>query len=82
MGRLAKRDKMIKLRYQQIASSKIPVATSADGQVIAKVIAGEALGVQAAIETRTLIMYLHFTLKPKDESCNLSHLNTIHLPTS
>jgi quercetin 2,3-dioxygenase len=56
---------MIKLRYQQIASSKIPVATSADGQVIAKVIAGEALGVQAAIETGTLIMYLHFTLSPK-----------------
>jgi redox-sensitive bicupin YhaK (pirin superfamily) len=50
---LPKRDKMIKPRYQQIASSKIPVATSADGQVIAKVIAGEALAVQAAIETRT-----------------------------
>ena len=29
-----------------------------------KVVAGEALGVKAAIETRTPISYLHFTLKP------------------
>jgi redox-sensitive bicupin YhaK (pirin superfamily) len=64
---LPKRDKMIKPRYQQIASSKIPVATSADSKVTAKVIAGEALGVQAAIETKTPIMYLHFTLQPGSE---------------
>jgi redox-sensitive bicupin YhaK (pirin superfamily) len=31
---------------------------------VAKVIAGEALGVKAVIETRTPIMYIHFTLQP------------------
>jgi quercetin 2,3-dioxygenase len=62
---LPKHDKMIKPRYQQIASSKTPVAISGEGQVTAKVTAGGALGVQAAIETRTPIIYLRFTLKPK-----------------
>jgi redox-sensitive bicupin YhaK (pirin superfamily) len=59
---LPKRDKMIKPRYQEIPSSEIPVGRTDDGKVSVKVIAGEALGVQAAIETRTPIMYLHFTL--------------------
>ena len=45
-------------------SSSIPVATSADGKVRVKVIAGEALGVKAAIETRTPILYQHFSLQP------------------
>ncbi len=61
---LPRRDKMIKPRYQDIPSAKIPVATSPDGRVKVKVIAGEALGRRAVIETRTPIMYLHFTLQP------------------
>jgi redox-sensitive bicupin YhaK (pirin superfamily) len=64
---LPKRDKMIKPRYQEIPNSKIPVGRSADGKVTAKVIAGEALGAKAAIETRTPIMYLHFVLQPGAE---------------
>ena len=64
---LPKRDKMIKPRYQEIPSSRIPVAKSPDGKVTAKVIAGEALGVKAVIETRTPIMYVHFTLQPKSQ---------------
>jgi redox-sensitive bicupin YhaK (pirin superfamily) len=64
---LPKRDKMIKPHYQEIAVSRIPVAKSSDGKVTAKVIAGEALGVNAVIETRTPIMYVHFTLQPKSE---------------
>jgi len=32
--------------------------------VTAKVIAGEALGVQGVIETRIPILYLHLTLEP------------------
>jgi redox-sensitive bicupin YhaK (pirin superfamily) len=43
---------------------QIPVATSDDGRVRVKVIAGEALGVKAAIETRTPILYQHFSLQP------------------
>jgi redox-sensitive bicupin YhaK (pirin superfamily) len=64
---LPKRDKMIKPHYQEIPDSRIPVAKSSDGRVTAKVIAGEALGVNAVIETRTPIMYVHFTLQPKSE---------------
>lgn len=61
---LPQRDKMIKPRYQEIPSAKIPKATSADGLVTVSVIAGEAMGEKAVIETRTPIIYLHFTLEP------------------
>ena len=61
---LPQRDKMIKPRYQEIPSSQIPKATSADGLVSVSVIAGEAMGEKAVIETRTPIIYLHYRLEP------------------
>jgi redox-sensitive bicupin YhaK (pirin superfamily) len=61
---LPKRDKMIKPRYQEIPASQIPKATSADGRVKVSVIAGEAMGEKAVIETRTPIIYLHYRLEP------------------
>src|SRR5690348_14707879 len=61
---LPQRDKMVKPRYQEIPSSRIPKATSADGLVSVSVIAGEAMGAKAVIETRTPIMYLHYRIKP------------------
>jgi quercetin 2,3-dioxygenase len=61
---LPARDKMIKPHYQDIPNAKIPIAESPDGLVKVKVIAGEALGKRAVIDTRTPIMYLHFTLQP------------------
>ena len=61
---LPERDKMMKPRYQEIPSSQIPKATSADGLVSVTVIAGEALGQKAVIETRTPIIYLHYRIKP------------------
>jgi hypothetical protein len=61
---LPRRDKMIAPRYQELPSAQIPVGRSADGSVSVKVIAGEALGVKAAIDTRTPILYQHFTLEP------------------
>ena len=61
---LPKRDKMIKPRYQEISSSQIPKATSADGLVTVSVIAGEAMGRKAVIETRTPIVYVHYRIKP------------------
>ncbi|SAL19861.1 pirin family protein [Caballeronia humi] len=61
---LPQRDKMIAPHYQEIPSAKIPVAVSDDGRVRVKVIAGEALGVKAAIETRTPILYQHFSIEP------------------
>ena len=61
---LPKSDKMMTPRYQEIPNSKIPKATSDDGLVTVNVIAGEAMGKQAVIETRTPIVYLHYTIKP------------------
>jgi redox-sensitive bicupin YhaK (pirin superfamily) len=61
---LPARDKMMPPRYQEIPAARIPHATSADGKVTVRVIAGTALGVSAVIETRTPIQYLHFTIQP------------------
>src|ERR1041384_3964915 len=61
---LPKRDKMMKPRYQEIPGAQIPKATSADGLVSVSVIAGEAMGQKAVIETRTPIVYLHYSIKP------------------
>ena len=61
---LPQRDKMIKPRYQEIPGSLIPKATSPDGLVSVSVIAGEAMGEKAVIETRTPIIYLHYRIKP------------------
>jgi redox-sensitive bicupin YhaK (pirin superfamily) len=59
---LPARDKMIAPRYQEVPNQGIPVAHSEDGLVSVKVIAGQALGVKAAIETRTPILFQHFKL--------------------
>ena len=61
---LPQRDKMIKPRYQEISGAQIPEATSADGLVTVRVIAGEAMGQRAVIETRTPIIYVHYRIKP------------------
>lgn len=64
---LPRKDKMAEPRYRELAGEGIPVGRSADGQVEARVIAGEALGVAARISTHTPILYLHFTLAPGAE---------------
>ena len=61
---LPRAEKMTKPRYQEIPNSRIPKATSSDGLVTVRVIAGEAMGQQAVIETRTPIIYLHYRIKP------------------
>ena len=61
---LPARDKMTKPRYQEIPATEIPIAKSEDGKVTARVIAGEALGQGAVIETRTPIFYLDCELAP------------------
>jgi redox-sensitive bicupin YhaK (pirin superfamily) len=61
---LPQRDKMMNPRYQEIPNSQIPKATSADGLVMVSVIAGEAMGEKAVIETRTPIIYLHYRIEP------------------
>jgi redox-sensitive bicupin YhaK (pirin superfamily) len=61
---LPKRDKMMNPRYQEISNSQIPKAISADGLVKVSVIAGDAMGAKAVIETRTPIIYLHYRIEP------------------
>ena len=61
---LPARDKMMAPRYQEVAGASIPVAKSEDGRVTVRVIAGEALGKSAVIDTRTPILYLDAELAP------------------
>jgi quercetin 2,3-dioxygenase len=61
---LPQQHKMMPPRYQEISAARIPVAQTKDGLVTVRVVAGEALGARAVIETVTPIMYLHFTLQP------------------
>ncbi len=61
---LPRRDKMMAPRYQEIPAARIPEAASADGSVRVRVLAGEALGERAVIDTRTPITYLDVRLRP------------------
>jgi hypothetical protein len=61
---LPARDKMMRPRYQEVPSAGIPQATSADGKVWVRVVAGKALGQSAVIDTRTPIYFLHFAIQP------------------
>jgi redox-sensitive bicupin YhaK (pirin superfamily) len=61
---LPRRDKMMKPRYQELRASEIPKAASPDGLVEVTVIAGEAFGTKATIDTRTPIAFLHVRMKP------------------
>ena len=61
---LPAKDKMMQPRYQDIPSEEIPEVSSEDGTVWAKVIAGEALGISAVIDTVIPITYIHLKLKP------------------
>ena len=73
---LPARDKMMPPRYQDVPAARIPQATGDDGRVQVRVIAGEALGVSAVIDTRTPIMFLHYTLHAGGRT--LQHVPTDH----
>jgi redox-sensitive bicupin YhaK (pirin superfamily) len=64
---LPRRDKLMTPRYQEIPAGRIPLAAGPGG-VTVRVIAGEALGARAVIDTRTPIAYLHYTLRPGAET--------------
>src|SRR5262245_17843551 len=61
---LPARDKMMAPRYQEVPAARIPQATTPDGRAHVRVIAGEALGVRAVIDTRTPIVYQDWSLSP------------------
>jgi hypothetical protein len=54
---------MMAPRYQEVPASRIPQAATGDGRAHVRVIAGEALGVRAVIDTRTPIVYQDWSLK-------------------
>jgi len=56
-------EKMVSPRYQEFPPEGVPVASNEAG-VWVRGIAGEALGVDAVIDTHTPILYLHFILQP------------------
>jgi redox-sensitive bicupin YhaK (pirin superfamily) len=54
---LPARLKMTRPRYQEVSADKIPEAKSEDGRARVRIIAGEALGVRAVIDTHIPIVY-------------------------
>ncbi len=61
---LPRAHKMRRPRYQEVPSERIPTVEADDGRVRVRVIAGEALGAKAVIDTHVPITYLHVTLQP------------------
>jgi redox-sensitive bicupin YhaK (pirin superfamily) len=56
--------KMTQPRYQEVPAARIPQGVSPDGKARVNVIAGEALGAKAVIETLTPIVYQDWILSP------------------
>ena len=59
---LPARLKMTRPRYQELPAARIPTAQTPDGRARVRVVAGEALGVRAAIDTHTPIVYQDWSL--------------------
>ncbi|HTA20874.1 MAG TPA: pirin family protein [Polyangia bacterium] len=59
---LPARLKMMQPRYQELSAARIPTAATEDGRARVRLVAGEALGVKAAIETQTPIVYQDWSL--------------------
>jgi redox-sensitive bicupin YhaK (pirin superfamily) len=55
---------MARPRYQEIKAESIPSAATPDDKARVRVIAGEALGEKAVIDTNTPIVYQDWTLEP------------------
>jgi redox-sensitive bicupin YhaK (pirin superfamily) len=61
---LPKRDKLIRPRYQEYSAERLPQARTGDGKAHVRVVAGDALGARAVIDTRTPIAFQDWTLQP------------------
>jgi quercetin 2,3-dioxygenase len=55
--------KMTRPRYQEVSAGEIPEGVSADGRARVRVIAGEALGARAVIDTHIPIVYQDWTIE-------------------
>jgi redox-sensitive bicupin YhaK (pirin superfamily) len=54
--------KMTRPRYQEVPAARIPEARTEDGRAHVRVIAGEAIGARAVIDTHTPIVYQDWTV--------------------
>ncbi len=61
---LPARLKMTRPRYQELDAERIPSAVTPDGLARGVIIAGEALGTRAAIDTHTPIVYQDWSVQP------------------
>lgn len=61
---LPAKNKMDPPRYQEVPDESIPTATSEDGRVSVKIIAGEAMGKKSVIDTHTPITFQHWIINP------------------
>jgi hypothetical protein len=61
---LPRRHKMAEQRYQFVAHDRIPLGESADGLVAVRVIAGQAYGAKARIDTYTPVTLQDWTMLP------------------
>jgi hypothetical protein len=68
---LPAKDKMMPPRYQDIPSNDLPTVVSTDGKVWAKVVAGEAMGAKAVIDTVIPIQFIHYKMQAES---NVSHV--------
>lgn len=59
---LPARLKMTRPRYQEVSAGKIPEAKSEDGRARVRVVAGEALGAHAVIDTHIPIVYQDWSI--------------------
>src|SRR5688572_4466986 len=60
---LPRKDKLTRPRYQEVPASRLPEARSEDGRARVRVIAGEALGARAVIDTHIPIVFQDWTLE-------------------
>jgi redox-sensitive bicupin YhaK (pirin superfamily) len=60
---LPARLKMTRPRYQEVPASRIPQAATSDGRARVRVVAGEALGARAVIDTHTPVIYQDWSLE-------------------
>src|SRR6185436_3027835 len=55
--------KMTQPRYQDVRAHQIPSVTTEDGRATVRVVAGEALGARAVIETHSPIVYQDWSVR-------------------
>jgi len=60
---LPARLKMTRPRYQEVPAARIPEAATSDGRARARIVAGEALGARAVIDTHTPVIYQDWSLQ-------------------